>query len=210
MWCRYDLINFLQNIHERHPIARPSGQDMGCLLWVQPPCLRAFLGNSRNPGLLWGARRATALGSLLMVWLPLSSTVVGCDGGIGAAGGCAGKSQATGWPLDGPVGEEGMAAPGITWGWEGATFRRNLRFLRVTLPDPSTLIRYCRFGITSTTRPERSHRFVCWSCIATKSLTCRSGRLWAVRLYASAIFALRLASNFSLWFAAMIHSGWGL
>ena len=32
---RYNAVNFLQNIHERHPIARPSGRGMGCLLWVQ-------------------------------------------------------------------------------------------------------------------------------------------------------------------------------
>ena len=32
----YNLVNFLQNIHEGHPIARPSGRGMGCLLWVQP------------------------------------------------------------------------------------------------------------------------------------------------------------------------------
>ena len=34
--CRYNAINFLQNIHKRHPIARPIGPGMGCLLWVQP------------------------------------------------------------------------------------------------------------------------------------------------------------------------------
>ena len=33
---RYDAVNFLQNIKERHPIARPSGQGMGCFLWIQP------------------------------------------------------------------------------------------------------------------------------------------------------------------------------
>ena len=36
VWCRYNTINFLQNTHERHPIACPSGQGMGCLLWFQP------------------------------------------------------------------------------------------------------------------------------------------------------------------------------
>ena len=25
-----------RSVHERHPIARPSGRGMGCLLWVQP------------------------------------------------------------------------------------------------------------------------------------------------------------------------------
>ena len=29
--CRYNAVNFLQNPHNRHPIARPWGRDMGCL-----------------------------------------------------------------------------------------------------------------------------------------------------------------------------------
>ena len=33
--CRYNALNFLQNPHERHPIAPPLGQGMVCLLWVQ-------------------------------------------------------------------------------------------------------------------------------------------------------------------------------
>ena len=33
--CRYNAVHFLQNINERHPIARPPGRRMGCLLWVQ-------------------------------------------------------------------------------------------------------------------------------------------------------------------------------
>ena len=28
-----NVVSFLQNTHNRHPIARPWGQDMGCLLW---------------------------------------------------------------------------------------------------------------------------------------------------------------------------------
>ena len=32
---RYDAINFLENLHNRHPIVRPWGPDIGCLLWVQ-------------------------------------------------------------------------------------------------------------------------------------------------------------------------------
>ena len=31
----YDMVSFLQNSHNRHPIARPHGRAMGCLLWVQ-------------------------------------------------------------------------------------------------------------------------------------------------------------------------------
>ena len=32
--CRYNAVNFLTNIHKRHPIARPLGRGMGCLLWI--------------------------------------------------------------------------------------------------------------------------------------------------------------------------------
>ena len=35
MRCRYNAVNFLTNIHKRHPIARPLGRGMGCLLWIQ-------------------------------------------------------------------------------------------------------------------------------------------------------------------------------
>ena len=31
--CRYNAVNFLENPYNRHPIARPSGRAMGCLLW---------------------------------------------------------------------------------------------------------------------------------------------------------------------------------
>ena len=34
--CRYNAVNFLQNIHKRHHTARPTGRGMGCFLWVQP------------------------------------------------------------------------------------------------------------------------------------------------------------------------------
>ena len=33
-WCK-NVVNFLQNINKRHPIARTQGRGMGCLLWVQ-------------------------------------------------------------------------------------------------------------------------------------------------------------------------------
>ena len=35
VWWRYNAVDFLQNHHKRHPIARPLGRDMGFLLWVQ-------------------------------------------------------------------------------------------------------------------------------------------------------------------------------
>ena len=31
VWCRYNVVNFIQNLHKRHPIARPLGPDMVCL-----------------------------------------------------------------------------------------------------------------------------------------------------------------------------------
>ena len=34
VWCRYNAVNFLQIPHKKHPIARPWGRDMRCLLWV--------------------------------------------------------------------------------------------------------------------------------------------------------------------------------
>ena len=34
--CCYSAVNFLQNINKKHPLARPEGRAMGCLLWVQP------------------------------------------------------------------------------------------------------------------------------------------------------------------------------
>ena len=33
--CCYNTVNFIQDIHERHPIACPPGWGFGCLLWVQ-------------------------------------------------------------------------------------------------------------------------------------------------------------------------------
>ena len=32
--CRYNAVNFLTNIHKRHPIAHPLGRGMGFLLWI--------------------------------------------------------------------------------------------------------------------------------------------------------------------------------
>ena len=33
--CCYNVVNFLTNIHKRHPIPSPLGWGMGCLLWIQ-------------------------------------------------------------------------------------------------------------------------------------------------------------------------------
>ena len=49
MWCRYNAVNFLKNIHKRHPIARPLGRGMGCLLGIHhlsdilPEFLQSFM-----------------------------------------------------------------------------------------------------------------------------------------------------------------------
>ena len=33
--CRYHVVNFHLNPHEKYPIARPLERDMGCMMWVQ-------------------------------------------------------------------------------------------------------------------------------------------------------------------------------
>ena len=35
MQCRYNAVSFLTNTHKRHPVARPLGRGMGCLLCIQ-------------------------------------------------------------------------------------------------------------------------------------------------------------------------------
>ena len=35
MWCCYNMISFLPNVLNRHPIAQLRGEAMGCVLWVQ-------------------------------------------------------------------------------------------------------------------------------------------------------------------------------
>ena len=81
VWCRCNAVNFLKNIHKRHPIARLLGRGMGCPLWIQhlidilPEFLQSFmqyrtildrvittLDYSRNP-LSWKTR--TCLQSIL-------------------------------------------------------------------------------------------------------------------------------------------------
>ena len=37
VWCRYNVVSFLQIHRNKHPIARPHGQAMRCLLWRQIP-----------------------------------------------------------------------------------------------------------------------------------------------------------------------------
>ena len=35
VWCLYNVVNFLTNIHKRHSIAHLLGRGKGCLLWIQ-------------------------------------------------------------------------------------------------------------------------------------------------------------------------------
>ena len=35
LWCRYKAGYYHENSHNRRPVARPSGRDMGCLFWKQ-------------------------------------------------------------------------------------------------------------------------------------------------------------------------------
>ena len=47
--CHYNTVNYLKNILKRHPIPRPLGRGMGCLLWIQhlfgilPEFLQSFM-----------------------------------------------------------------------------------------------------------------------------------------------------------------------
>ena len=45
--CCYNKVNCLPNSHNRHPIACPWGQDMGCLMWSQN--LTHVLPQSQQP-----------------------------------------------------------------------------------------------------------------------------------------------------------------
>ena len=51
--CRYNVVNLLTNIHKRHPIARPMGRGMGCLLWIQHLNLIFCLSYLCNVLLFW-------------------------------------------------------------------------------------------------------------------------------------------------------------
>ena len=35
VWCCYNTVHLLQNLHKRHPTAGPLGRDRVCILWVQ-------------------------------------------------------------------------------------------------------------------------------------------------------------------------------
>ena len=56
----YNVVNFLQNLHKRQPIARPLGRVMGCLSWVQT--LIYILTQSRQ----WYVQYNVILGCIIM------------------------------------------------------------------------------------------------------------------------------------------------
>ena len=60
MLCHYDVVNFLQNFHKRHPIAHQLGRVMGCLSWVQT--LIYILTQSRQ----WYVQYNVILGCVIM------------------------------------------------------------------------------------------------------------------------------------------------
>ena len=91
MWCRYSAVNFLTNIHKRHPIARPLGRGMGCLLWIQhlidimPLFPQLFIWISYNIGPRYNGTRLyydllmcyciTAIGQKL-IWININKILV--------------------------------------------------------------------------------------------------------------------------------------
>ena len=80
------------------------------------------------------------------------------------------------------------------------------RFLSLILPDPSTLIRYCRSGRAVMIYLFVFHLRLIGLCIATVSPPCNGGRLCVYLLYLSTIFVLRWRMIFSWRCAATTHS----
>ena len=169
--------------------------------------------SSFNPGLLCGSRRDKARAGLVCVitagWLVL----------LGGRGGCGAVSlsvvcnagallssflSSIGVPLKGL---RGYHVPLKRRGVTGvSSFLRNLRFRKVILPDPSTLIQYWLWGRVSMSWPVVLHRplFVHW---IDTICPFKSGRsVWAVRLYFSMSRALRRDRLFSRFGAGAIHS----
>ena len=46
VWCRYNVVNFLQDPHKWRPVARPLGRGMGCLYGFKPSS--TFCHSHRN------------------------------------------------------------------------------------------------------------------------------------------------------------------
>ena len=184
-----------------------------CSISPPPPMGNGLSGgiSSFNPGLLCGSRRDKARAGLACVvtvgWLVL----------FGGRGGCGAFSLSVvcsaGVLLSSSLSSIGVPLEGLRIGC-GVTgvpsFLRNLRFRKVILPDPSTLIRYWLWGRVSMIWPVVFHRLLFVHWIDT-ICPFKSGRsVWAVRLYFSMSRALRWDRLFSRFRAAVIHSACGL
>ena len=90
------------------------------------------------------------------------------------------------------------------------SFLRNRRFLKVILPDPSTLTRYWWLGSVSTTWPVVSHWQVVGCCIVTICPLWRRHKVCVVLLYCSIKRAFRRDRIILRFFAAAIQSACGL
>ena len=89
-------------------------------------------------------------------------------------------------------------------------FLRKRRFLCLILPNPSTFIRYWRFGRAVMTYPVVFHWWFSGLCMATVSPVCGRERLWVCLLYRSTILLFRWWTSSSRRGAAATHSGCGL
>jgi len=122
-----------------------------------------------------------------------------CDGGrLGSVSGTGSAGTATG-----STGFIMLCAYGVS-------FLRNLLFLSVSLPDPSTLTTYWSWSLSSTTTPVMSHLdgwLPTWFWTNTLSPTASLGRALVFLLSLSMLAMERLARAFSLSSASMIHSG---
>ena len=81
MWCCYNMVIFLQNPHNRHPIAGPWRRGMGCLLWVWILTFILLLSLqsliARFMGPTWGPSGAdrTQVGPMLAPWTLVSEVI---------------------------------------------------------------------------------------------------------------------------------------
>ncbi len=101
-----------------------------------------------------------ALGSLAGMWMGGCVSHPGCCGGDcwTTVCGVAVGGMLAGNGVTACVGGEGPLGNGEAVGERfSAIGLRNRRFLSVTLPEPSTLTRYCLWGSTSIMRPDLFH-----------------------------------------------------
>ena len=141
-----------------------TGECCSLLFYMSPSPHGQWSLSSFNPGLLCGSRRDKARAGFACVitagWLVL----LGGRGGCGAVSlsVCNAGALLSSFPSSIGVPLEGLR---IGCGVTGvSSFLRNLRFHKVILPDPSTLIRYWLWGRISMTWPVVLHQplFVHW------------------------------------------------